>query len=124
MIHVGLPTGAPMWLVGIFLASALLVGLVRALLPQTPAERLDWWKSYWQYRRALRRDRWRRHEQRRAERHALRPLHAGQAAEDADHSGDPWRHTPVAPYNSEKSSIGPVGIEDRPVRRAGGRPER
>src|SRR5271170_7819478 len=69
-----------MWAVGISLAGVVLIGLIlglarltRAALPGTPAERVEWWKCYWRHRRALRRDRWRRHEQRRAWRHQARP---------------------------------------------------
>ena len=72
MIRVILPAGAPVWAVGISLAGVVLIGLIlglarltRAALPGTPAERVEWWKCYWRHRRALRRDRWRRHEQRR-----------------------------------------------------------
>lgn len=80
MIRVVLPAGAPTWAVCISLAGVLLIGLVfglarltRAALPATPPERLDWWKCYWQHRRDLRCDRWRRHEQRYAWRHPARP---------------------------------------------------
>ncbi len=78
MIRISLPAGAPVWVVSISLAGVLLIGLVfglarltRAALPTTPAERLDWWKCYWQHRRDLRRDRW-QHERRRASRHPAR----------------------------------------------------
>ncbi len=80
MIRINLPVGAPMWVVSISLAGILLIGLVfglarltRAALPATPAERLDWWKCYWQHRRNLRRDRWQQHERRHASRHPAPP---------------------------------------------------
>ena len=79
MIHVSLPPGAPTWVVGLSLAGAVLIGLsyclvrlVRAALPDAPAERLDWWKAFWRYRRDLRRDRWRRRELRRIQRQSNR----------------------------------------------------
>ena len=78
MIRIDLPAGAPGWLAATSLASVLLIGLIyslawliRGVLPTTPAERLDWWKYYWQHRRELRRDRWRRHDRRNALRHGI-----------------------------------------------------
>lgn len=76
MIHIGLPAGTPAWIIGISLAGVLLIGLiyglvrlVRAALPATSAERLNWWRYYWEHRRDLRHDRWRRRDQRRLRRH-------------------------------------------------------
>lgn len=75
-MHISLPAGAPTWAVGLSLLCPVLVTLIyglgrlaRAVLPDTSAERLAWWKYYWQYRRDLRRDRWKQREQRWARRH-------------------------------------------------------
>jgi hypothetical protein len=75
MIHISLSNATPLWVVAISLAGTLLIclilslsRLVRSVFPQTAAGRLEWWKSFWKYRRDLRRDRWKRREIRRAER--------------------------------------------------------
>jgi hypothetical protein len=74
-MHITLPAGAPTWTVGLSILGPMLIALVyglvrlaRATLPDTPAERLAWWRYYWQYRRDLRRDRWKQREQRWARR--------------------------------------------------------
>jgi hypothetical protein len=81
VVRISLPPGAPTWLVGLSLAGILLVGLVYALvrlvrvaLPDSPAERLDWWKSFWRHRRDLRHDRWRRRDQRRVRHRSSRQM--------------------------------------------------
>jgi hypothetical protein len=80
MIHVSLPAGTPQWIIVLSFIGTVLIGLcyvlarlVRAALPETPAERLNWWKDYWKHRRDLRRDRWRRRDQRRMRRHSSQP---------------------------------------------------
>jgi hypothetical protein len=72
MIHISLPAGTPAWvvvisLVGVFLIALCfgLVRMLRAALPDTPGERLDWWKSFWDHRSKLRHDRWERQDRRR-----------------------------------------------------------
>lgn len=83
MIHISLPAGTPTWIAilalvgGVLLGLALaLVRLVRAVLPDTPAERLSWWKAFWKYRRDLRQDRWRRRQEQQARTQYSRPNHA------------------------------------------------
>jgi hypothetical protein len=74
-MHVSLPAGAPAWTIGLSILGPTLIALiyglvrlVRAALPETPAERLDWWWYYWQHRRDLRHDRWEQRERRRERR--------------------------------------------------------
>jgi hypothetical protein len=102
VIHISLPAGTPMWLVGVSLCGVLLMGvvyglvrLIRVALPETPAERLDWWKSFWKYRRDLRHDRWKRHEQRRARRHLSRSNH-----QLIPNPGRDDRHSPHSPESN------------------------
>ena len=70
VVRIILPGWTPAWVVvagvlGALLVAAVyaLVRLVRVALPATSAERLDWWRDFWLYRRELRRDRWERHMQ-------------------------------------------------------------
>jgi hypothetical protein len=76
VIHVSLPAGTPLWWVilsciGIIILGVIygLVRLVRVLLPDTSADRLSWWLHYWEHRRELRQDRWKRQDERQAKRH-------------------------------------------------------
>ena len=80
MVHISMPAETPAWLIVISLTGALLIGLtyglvrlVRAALPDTPAERLNWWVQYWKHRRNLRRDRWERRDQLRLRRRFADP---------------------------------------------------
>lgn len=125
MIRLSLPAGAPTWAVGVSIAVVLLTGLIvglawlaRAALPATPAERLDWWKCYWQHRRDLRRDRWRRHVQR----HAWRTAPAGDLSQPQ--SGKPGGKPSVTKGGgSNKSRNGrrpSIPAPDSPYGRLGG----
>lgn len=71
MVHISLPGATPIWIVGLsiggmFVTSSLcaLVRLARAALPAASADRLDWWTHYWDHRRDLRRERWKRRDER------------------------------------------------------------
>ena len=62
-MHVSLPAGAPAWAIGLSILGPVLAvlvyglaRLVRAALPDASADRLEWWRCYWQYRRELRQD--------------------------------------------------------------------
>ncbi len=106
MIRISLPAGAPVWVMSISLVGVLLIGLVfglarltRAALPTTPAERLDWWKCYWQHRRNLRRDRWQQHERRHASLDPARPAELSRLQ-----PGGPKENTVV---RSSRESNGP-----------------
>ena len=66
-------------MISLSLACALLVSLVdgsvrlaRAALPASSADRVNWWKRHWKHRRNIRRDRWRRRDQRYMRRHNAR----------------------------------------------------
>jgi len=54
-MHISLPAGTPPWAAGIVLGAAVLIGLgyciaclVRAALPASSVERLNWWMHYWE----------------------------------------------------------------------------
>ncbi len=71
MIHISLPSAAPIWIVGLSLGGTFvislfcaLVRLARAALPVESADRLDWWDHYWKHRRDLRLERWKRRDER------------------------------------------------------------
>lgn len=71
MIHISLPSATPIWIVGLSLGGTFVIGslcalvrLARAALPVASVDRLDWWTHYWEHRRDLRHERWKRRDER------------------------------------------------------------
>jgi len=76
MMHIVFPASAPTWIIAVSVLGPGVISLTygvarlaRIILPSTSAERLTWWKYFWQARRDLRHDRWMHREQRWARRH-------------------------------------------------------
>jgi len=94
-MYIGLPAETPTWVIGLSVLGSVLIAsvyglarLARTVLPTTSAERLAWWKVFWQYRRDFRRDRWAQRENRWARRHGSPQLH-GSSGQGIEHVGHP-----------------------------------
>jgi hypothetical protein len=103
MIHVSVPAGTPQWIIALSLVGAVLIGLcyvlvrlVRAALPETSVERRIWWEDYWNYRRDLRRERYRRRDRRHTQRRSRKP--------DERHTPQPRGRQPCPVQQDEQAA--------------------